>query len=92
MPSSAAIELLATLARAGANVRLHADSDWGGIRIVNFIRSRTPSAQTWRLSRADYDRALSACSEKAPLLGARVEADWDRELASGLAESGRAVL
>lgn len=92
MPSSAALELLLALAHAGATLRTHADFDWGGVRVVNFLARTVPAIRPWRLSCEDYERSLSRCRETAPLRGAPVEASWDSALAGALAASRRAVL
>jgi uncharacterized protein (TIGR02679 family) len=92
MPSSAVMELLGALAASGARIRVHADFDWGGLRIGNFLAAQLSSFEPWRFSRVDYERALAACRDAAPLAGDGVEAAWDSELGAALAARSKAVL
>jgi uncharacterized protein (TIGR02679 family) len=92
MPSTAVMELLAQLAGTGAVIRVHVDFDWGGIRIANYVAAQLGAMTPWRLSRTDYEQALTTCREAAPLCGEPAEATWDPELTQSLAAAGMAIL
>ncbi|MEU7576788.1 TIGR02679 domain-containing protein [Streptomyces sp. NPDC041068] len=47
-PSSAALELITGLERAGAQLRVRADDDNAGQRIVALLREYAPSSRLWR--------------------------------------------
>ena len=87
-PSAAALTLLRQAASGGARVRLHADFDWGGVRIASRVAAQvgwTP----WRFGAADY---TAADSEAGPALTGRPSpTEWDPALAEAMAERGRRV-
>ena len=84
-PSVATQRLLRLVSESGATVRYHGDFDWGGIRIANRIM-RASGVLPWRFRAEDLD-ALDLPG--APLAGTRVEATWDRDLATALEARGR---
>lgn len=92
VPSTAALRLLAGLGASGAEVRFHADFDWGGVRIGNVLLEHLPSAVPWRLGVADYEQGLRAGAGGPELAGAPVDARWDPELREALRRHSRAVL
>jgi uncharacterized protein (TIGR02679 family) len=57
MPSTVTNELLSELRQLGAELRAHADFDFGGIAIMNHVASRH-GAEPWRMSCTDYIAAL----------------------------------
>ncbi|MEI2697470.1 MAG: DUF2399 domain-containing protein [Microthrixaceae bacterium] len=56
-PSGATSQLLASVRRAGATLRVHTDFDLGGIAIASHIIQRF-EASPWRMRRDDYLLAL----------------------------------
>ncbi|HEX3648032.1 MAG TPA: TIGR02679 family protein [Pseudonocardiaceae bacterium] len=85
-PSIAVVRLLELLAGSGASFAYHGDFDWGGIRIANALRTRidwTP----WRYDTSAYQAALSSTSGGV-LTGRPVDAAWDPELRTTLAQHG----
>jgi uncharacterized protein (TIGR02679 family) len=90
IPSTAALELLRLYRQCGAQIRFHADFDWGGIRIGNLLAEQF-GAVPWRFTASDYRAALSTASESVPLKGAAVSADWDPDLDGAMRGAGRAV-
>lgn len=61
MPSSVTSRLLVQLRQQGANLRVHADFDFGGIAITNHVISRH-NAAPWLMSQGDYIAALEGAS------------------------------
>ena len=61
MPSSVTSRLLVQLRQQGANLRVHADFDFGGIAITNHLVSRH-DAVPWLMSRDDYIAAVEGPS------------------------------
>jgi uncharacterized protein (TIGR02679 family) len=90
IPSTAALELLRLYRQGGAQIRFHADFDWGGVRIGNLLVEQF-GAVPWRFAAPDYRAALSTASESVPLKGAAVSADWDPDLEGAMRRAGRAV-
>jgi uncharacterized protein (TIGR02679 family) len=90
VPSTAATQLLETLHRSGARLRVRADFDWAGLRIAGRVMARM-SALPWRFGLADYEAALAAGKEGPALEGAPVPASWDLGLTEALARAGRSV-
>lgn len=84
MPSAAQQTLISQLRASGARLRYHGDFDWPGLRIGNFV-IRVLGATPWRFGTEDY---LTACLTGGSKLGdaARVEAEWDAQLATAMAE------
>jgi uncharacterized protein (TIGR02679 family) len=85
-PSGAVQTLLSQLTAAGALLTVHADLDWGGIRIVNFLVDRF-HAEPWRMGVDDY----LAAPEGIPLRGRPASAVWTDELTWAMRERGTAV-
>lgn len=96
MPGAAQRTLLAQLARAGAQLAYHGDFDWPGLAVGNFVR-REFGARPWRFGAADYLAACAAVAARSPvepalrLVGERVEASWDPQLAAAMSSRGLAV-
>lgn len=81
-PSAAAQRLLVQLARSGTVLRYHGDFDWGGIRIADRVIGLT-GALPWRYRSQDL-----VALQGAPLMGKRVEASWDPDLAAAIEARG----
>ncbi len=90
MPSAACHKLLGSAVAQGARLHWRADFDWTGLRIVS-AGITSHSAKPWRMTAADYRRALEA-GESTPLTGSPAASPWQPELAALLAEHGRAVM
>jgi len=88
-PNHAVLTLLARLARY-TGLHYHGDFDWDGLRIANRLLEAVPF-RPWRFTAADYRAALAAPKERYELRARQVEAAWDPELASAMAEAGAAV-
>jgi uncharacterized protein (TIGR02679 family) len=88
MPGAAQQALLRQLREAGTLLLYHGDFDWPGIAIANFV-IRSFGAAPWRFSAADYRACITG--NEPPLLGRRVEASWDPQLAATMAESGKGL-
>ncbi|GAB3687718.1 TIGR02679 family protein [Nocardiopsis oceani] len=87
-PSAAALTLLRQAASGGARVRLHADFDWGGVRIAARVAAHV-DWKPWRFAAADYSASVS---ETGPALTGRPSpTGWDPALAEAMAERGRRV-
>ena len=91
--SPAARELLRRLFTAGARVRVHADFDWAGLRVVGALHAE--GARPWRLGAADYraalDRAAAKRRDLGVLSGQPVQTPWDPQLSELLGTAGRTV-
>ncbi len=88
IPDTAVTHLLGHLARAGADLRVHADFDWAGVRIAGTVITRH-GAIPWRMRASDY--AAAVASSSAPLVGAPALTPWDIALAEALSAGGVAV-
>ncbi len=89
MPSAAQRTLLMQVREAGAILRYHGDFDWPGIVIGNFVL-RTFGAEPWRFGAEDYSRACSQHPSRG-LAGTPVAANWDAQLSTEMAASGKAI-
>ncbi len=78
-PAGAARLLLAQLADEGAQLRWHADFDWGGATIVGGVLRRL-GGRPWRYDEASY-RAAAERGAGAGLADRPVETPWDPGLA-----------
>ena len=89
-PHLAAMRLLAGIRDRGERLRVHADFDWDGLAIAGSVLA--PRAEPWRMSAADFLRAVrraSAGERPLPqLTGTRVRSAWDPELAAAMAQAG----
>jgi uncharacterized protein (TIGR02679 family) len=84
MPAAAQRILLHQLTVAGARLRCHADFDWAGVRIGNYVM-REFGAQPWRFGADDYLAAVvSAPRPGLPLGAPEAEASWDVALTSAM--------
>jgi uncharacterized protein (TIGR02679 family) len=90
VPSTAALELLGAMRRAGVAVAFHADFDWTGVRIGNLVAAHV-GAVPWRFAAKDYERALAATSDRIALKGASVSASWDGDLEHAMRNAGSAL-
>jgi uncharacterized protein (TIGR02679 family) len=91
MPSAAQRTLLQQLVRCGASLRCHADFDWAGVRIANYLL-RHAGAAPWRMGIADYEAAAGAArSARHALTGPETEAVWDTQLAQTMRKHGLAI-
>jgi uncharacterized protein (TIGR02679 family) len=88
VPSAAAHALLAAT-RPGTPIRWRNDFDWTGVRLTAAALTRYPTAVPWRMSTMDY---RSAASAGVPLGGTPAATPWEPELATAMAETGRAVM
>jgi uncharacterized protein (TIGR02679 family) len=82
MPTESQRQLLTSLGRAGAHLRFHADFDWPGIRIANYVQ-RSFGATPWRMGANDYTGKSGR-----PLAGAPVQAEWDPALHDAMLAEG----
>lgn len=89
-PSTAAVELLRTLAGKGAECRYHGDFDWAGLRIARSLSGQV-AWMPWRYSAEDYREAVRNERPSQRLSGSPAESPWDRELAVAMTGSGLAV-
>ena len=89
-PSTAVVELLRILTRAGAQCRYHGDFDWTGLRIARSLHQRVPWTP-WRFMAQDYLAVAQSGSLSRALTGSPAESPWDPELAIVMAEHGLAV-
>lgn len=89
-PSTAAVELLRILLRAGARCHYHGDFDWAGLRIARALSQRVPWTP-WRYLAADYLAVAQHRPLSRVLSGSPAESPWDPELASTMAKHGLAV-
>lgn len=97
VPSLAARDLLAALARQGARILYHGDFDWPGVRIAGWIMDLlsdlgvSGAFEGWRFGAADYRRALASRATGPagdPLQGTPVPTPWDPELGPAMATAG----
>jgi len=89
VPSAAGHRLLAGV---HGTVHWRGDFDWTGLRTTADAIGRH-HARPWRMSAADYGRAIDAPgAETEALRGAPAESPWDPALAAALHERGRAVM
>lgn len=89
VPSAACHRLLAG---ARGTVHWRGDFDWTGLR-TTADAVRRYGARPWRMSVADYRRAVDGLDvETEPLRGAPAPSPWDPELAAALRGRGRAVM
>ncbi|MEV0388932.1 TIGR02679 family protein [Nonomuraea sp. NPDC050643] len=87
-PNSAAVRLLRSL--PGARLHYHGDFDGEGLRIAAYTMAKT-GAVPWRMSTADYLRALDGCPPSALAPGRVTDAPWDPGLAPAMRAHGVAV-
>jgi uncharacterized protein (TIGR02679 family) len=85
------LTLLKALTAAGARLRVHADLDWGGLRIAAQVLAEA-GGSPWHMAAADYRAAVETAGHGPPLGGRRAQADWDPDLALAMLEGGRAVM
>ena len=88
MPIGVVWQLLGQLRDAGAELRVHADFDIGGLRIAGAVIART-GALPWRFDSASYEHALTKPS--TPVVGQPPPTPWDPSLQAAVAEHRRAV-
>jgi uncharacterized protein (TIGR02679 family) len=97
VPSLAARDLLAALARRDGRILYHGDFDWPGVRIAGQVLELVSAIggagafEPWRFGAADYHRALDGGAEGPPLGAPGAPTPWDPELARAMADAGRAV-
>jgi uncharacterized protein (TIGR02679 family) len=84
-PNSAAIRLLRSL--PGTRLRYHGDFDGEGLRIAAYTMAKT-GAEPWRMSTADYLRALT---DRSLSPGRVTDAPWDPDLGPAMRAHGIAV-
>lgn len=88
MPAAVTRLLLANLRTHGAELRVHADFDYGGIAITTHVTSRLGS-HPWRMGREDYLAVLDAPSTE---LRQTISATpWDADLAHAMNVHRRAI-
>jgi len=88
MPGTVTTALLGSLADAGADLRVHADFDFGGVAIVRHLIGRC-GVSPWRMSEASY---LTACrGPSTDLVREIVETEWDPGLARSMNKHCRAI-
>jgi len=88
MPSGVTAALIGALADAGADLRVHADFDLGGVAIVHHIIGRF-DAVPWRMSAANY---LGALDGPTTALDRRIGTiEWDPELADAMNAHRRSI-
>jgi len=87
-PSGATSQLLASVRRAGATLRVHTDFDLGGVAIASHMIQRF-EASPWRMGRDDYLLALEGpTTDLAQQIGAIA---WDPTLSDVMNAHRRAV-
>jgi uncharacterized protein (TIGR02679 family) len=91
VPSTAALLLLRGLGTSGAKIRVHADFDWAGVKIVNLLLAQVEGARAWRMEATDYESAAARAGYSLELSGAPVAASWDPLLAKALETHGVAI-
>jgi uncharacterized protein (TIGR02679 family) len=91
-PSVAALEAIAILAAAGAEVRYHGDFDWAGLRIATRLARAVPW-RPWRFGAADYLAAVRAGggAQAARLAGPAAASSWDPALAQAMRREAVAI-
>ena len=82
-PNAAAKHLLERIRAAGGGVRLRADFDWMGLKIVHELHEPGVT-RLWRMTAADYRQ----CGSGVPLRGPRFIRAWNRDLARAMSERG----
>jgi len=88
MPGGVAWTLLDRLRACGAELRVHADFDAGGIRIAAAVMQRS-GALPWRFDSAAYEAARSGPS--SDLIGSVAATPWDPALHEAMITHRRAV-
>lgn len=87
-PGLVALDVLRALNDGGAVLHYHGDFDWAGIAIANRLL-RNAGVRPWRMSVADYRRAVRL--DGPPLQAHEVCAEWDPELSEAMRQAGVAV-
>lgn len=87
-PSAAVLTLLRQAVDGGARVRLHADFDWGGVRIASVVAAHL-TWRPWRFDAAHYRAAVRASGPA--LTGGPAPTPWEPALAEAMAEHDRRV-
>ncbi len=90
VPSTAAMLLLRRLSAAGAQVRVHADFDWAGLRIAEQVIADT-HGQPWRFTAANYAAGIAAGHLGPALIGTPAASRWDEALARAMESTGFAL-
>lgn len=90
VPNTAADDLLRSVAAAGGEIRVHADFDGGGVRIMNLLVARHGGVP-WRFGARDYLAAVSKLATTVELDGRVDDTPWDPDLAVELREHRRVV-
>lgn len=90
VPSTAFHRLVSSALASGVRLRVRADFDWAGLRIVSTLLRYTGS-EPWRMTTSEYQEALSL-GDTVALEGKPVPSPWDPALAQALAASSRAVM
>jgi uncharacterized protein (TIGR02679 family) len=90
-PAIVGTRLLRALVAAGNPVRYHGDFDWPGVAIAGRVIGL--GAVPWRLSAADYRRAVAGLDahHAVTLTGNPVPTPWDPALAGAMSRRGLAV-
>ena len=88
MPKSVTGTLLTRLVSGGAELRVHADFDVGGVAIVGHVTG-SYGAAPWRFSTHDYVAALERPSRE--LTGHVGSTSWDDQLSTTMNATARAV-
>ena len=88
MPGGVVWTLLDRLRSSGVELRVHADFDVGGIRIVGAVIHRS-GALPWRFDAAAYEAARSGAS--SDLIGSVAPTPWDPALREAMVTHRRAV-
>ncbi len=86
MPVSALQTLLTKLSNAGTALRVRADFDWTGLRIVDRLL-QLRGAQDWRMTLSDYQ----ACNPSQELKGTPFTPTWGSDLAGAMESKGLAA-
>jgi uncharacterized protein (TIGR02679 family) len=90
-PATVGTRVLRALIAAGNPVRYHGDFDWPGVAIAGRIIAL--SALPWRMSAADYRKAVNSLDpdHAVALTGAEVATPWDPALTTAMSTRGLAV-
>ena len=82
--------LIEHAAQQGCTLRYHGDFDWPGVDMATEA-IRRHHAEPWRLSAADYCRAVAAGAGTKTLKGRPADTPWDPELGTAMSEAGLMV-
>lgn len=89
-PTMAVVALIRQLAADGATVRQHADFDPAGLAITQWLAERAGTTP-WRMTCADYTRAMEVVRARVPLQAPLPATPWDPSLRDEMLTHGAVV-